>query len=291
MPTVLSPRRAAPSLPSDPLSLREYGDRPEVPVTSREPRQGAATPGYIYHESFDAPGARTDLDPREVLNGPTEFAVGYMPDEVTRDFGRRMHYAAFRVRKATGAEAVAWRRAYLALRDRIVLGNQKLVYKAVRSRKAWQLRSDDLIGDGFVVLIAAVERFNPWLGIRFSTYAYTCLVRGLVRQSRKQITFEKRFQVQPALPDEAFPPGERKPSKTNPADVPLERALQVGHPLLSEREKLILRMRYGIGDQDREMKLETIGTRLGLSKERIRQLQVGALAKLREALTVTDAMW
>jgi RNA polymerase sigma factor (sigma-70 family) len=57
--------------------------------------------------------------------------------------------------------------------------------------------------------------------------------------------------------------------------------------LLSEREKLILRMRYGIGEQDREMKLETIGSQLGLSKERIRQLQVGALAKLREALTST----
>jgi RNA polymerase sigma factor (sigma-70 family) len=261
-----------------------------LPAMIREPRCGAATPGYIFHESFVERDARNDLDPRELLTGPSEYAAGYMPDDVTRDFARRMHYAAYRVRRASGAEAVAWRRAYLALRDRIVLGNQKLVYKAVRSRKAWQMRSDDLIGDGFVVLIAAVERFNPWLGIRFSTYAYTCLVRGLVRQSRKQITFEKRFQVQPDLPDEASPPNERKPGKPSPADVPLERALQVGHPLLSEREKLILRMRYGIGDQDREMKLETIGTRLGLSKERIRQLQVGALAKLREALLVADGM-
>ena len=273
--------------------------RPERPTdgattlfspTTRQPRTGAAAPGYIFHDSFDAPTARTALDPRPILGGPTEFAVGYMPDEVTRDFARRMHFAAHKVRKTTGAEAVAWRRAYLALRDRIVLGNQKLVYKAVRSRKAWQLRSDDLIGDGFVVLIAAVERFNPWLGIRFSTYAYTCLIRGLVRQSRKQITFEKRFQVQPDLPDEASPPGERKPAKSSPSDIPLERALQHGHPLLSEREKLILRMRYGIGEVDREMKLETIGSQLGLSKERIRQLQVGALAKLREALTGADGV-
>lgn len=280
--TLTRRRPAPPAQPARPV------DRPtddNVPVTSRLPRSGAAAPGYIFHDSFDERTARTALDPRAVLSGPTEFAVGYMPDEVTRDFARRMHYAAHKVRKTTGAEAVAWRRAYLALRDRIVLGNQKLVYKAVRSRKAWQLRSDDLIGDGFVVLIAAVERFNPWLGIRFSTYAYTCLIRGLVRQSRKQITFEKRFQVQPDLPDEAGPPGERKPAKSGASDIPLERALQVGHPLLSEREKLILRMRYGIGEQDREMKLETIGSQLGLSKERIRQLQVGALAKLREALT------
>lgn len=282
-------RRPAPVAQTDSSDF-ESGGTAVLPAMVREPRCGAATPGYIYHESFDEPNARREMDPREGLGGPTEFSVGYMPDDVTRDFARRMHYAAYRVRKATGSEAVAWRRAYLALRDRIVLGNQKLVYKAVRSRKAWQLRSDDLIGDGFVVLIAAVERFNPWLGIRFSTYAYTCLIRGLVRQSRKQITFEKRFQVQPELPDEATPPGERKPAKGSPSDIPLERALQVGHPLLSEREKLILRMRYGIGEQDREMKLETIGTQLGLSKERIRQLQVGALAKLREALLVANGV-
>lgn len=261
------------------------------PVTTRTPSRSPASPRFIHHESFEERAARVDFDPRELLRDSTDYALGYMPDDATCDHARRMHYAGYRVQHATGREAVRWRRAYLALRDRIVLGNQKLVYKAVRSRKAWQMRSDDLIGDGFVVMIAAVERFNPWLGIRFSTYAYTCLIRALVRQSRKQIAFEQHCQIQAELPDEALPPNEKKPARSSAADVPLERALQVGHPLLSEREKLILRMRYGIGDQDCEMKLETIGTRLGLSKERIRQLQVGALAKLREALTGANGMW
>ena len=257
----------------------------QLPAVSREPRTGPARPGFLAHESFADPDARTTYDPRPALSGSGVYPAGYMPDPVTRDFAARMHFAAYRLRRAPGPEAPAWRRAYMALRDRIVLGNQKLVYKAVRSKKAWHLRSDDLIGDGFVVMIAAVERFNPWLGIRFSTYAYTCLIRALVRQSRKQILFEQRCQVQPDLPDEAQLRFTPKPARGTAAGLPLERMLRDDHPLLSEREKLILRLRYGIGDTDREMKLETIGAELGLSKERIRQLQVGALAKLREAFT------
>ena len=265
-----------------------------LPTVSREARRGPELPGYIHHDSFDEPEAADLLDPRDCLAGSTDYPLGYLPDEGTRDAAKRMHYAAYRMRCAdptNPAEAEEWEAAYFALRDRIVLGNQKLVYKAVRSRKAWQIRSDDLIGDGFVVLIAAVERFNPWLGIRFSTYAFTCLVRALVRQSRKQIAFEKRCQVQPELPDEAKPPHEPKPAKPSPAAVPLERVLQTGHPLLSEREKLILRLRFGLGENDREMKLETIGEHMGLSKERIRQLQVGALAKLREAFAAESELY
>ena len=109
-----------------------------------------------------------------------------MPDEVTRDHARRMHYAAHRLRGAkTPAEVRRWRGYYFGLRDRIVLGNRKLIYRAVRRQMAMQHRADDLIGDCHIVLIQAVAAFNPWMGIRFSTYAYTCLVRALSRQSQK----------------------------------------------------------------------------------------------------------
>lgn len=250
-------------------------------------RPAAGPTAVVRHESFDQPGAAAALDPREVLDGPSEYPLGYMPDEVTRDFGRRMHYAAHRAAKArTRADRAYWTDAYYALRDRIVLGNQKLVYKAVRYRKAWQVRSDDLIGEGHVVLINAVERYNPWLGVRFSTYAFTCLVRALVRLTRKRIGFEKRCQTQGTLTAEAMPPNAVKADKENPSPIDLDHFFQANHPLLSDREKLVLRLRFGLGEQEEAMKLELIGARLGLSKERIRQVQVTALAKLREAVAV-----
>ncbi len=252
-----------------------------------ETRSYAGPCSHVRHESFDHPDAPARYDPRPLLNGADDFPLGYMPDEVTRDYGRRMHYAAYRARRAIRpADRRFWRTAYYRLRDRIVLGNQKLVYKAVRYRKAWQMRSDDLVGEGHVVLINAVERYNPWLGVRFSTYAFTCLVRALVRLTRKRIGFEKRIQTQGALTGEALPPAATRADKESSLPVDLDHFFQAGHPLLSDREKTVLRLRFGLGDQAESMKLELIGERLGLSKERIRQVQVSALAKLREAVAI-----
>ena len=50
---------------------------------------------------------------------------------------------------------------------------------------------------------------------------------------------------------------------------------------LTPREQLILRLRYGLGGEE-EHTLEQIGQSLGLSRERVRQLEARALKKLRE---------
>ncbi|MGQ9901362.1 MAG: sigma-70 family RNA polymerase sigma factor [Fimbriimonadales bacterium] len=51
---------------------------------------------------------------------------------------------------------------------------------------------------------------------------------------------------------------------------------------LSEREKQVIRLRYGLGDEP-PMTLEEVGKRLGLSKERVRQLESRAIQKMQEA--------
>src|SRR5690606_14039310 len=56
----------------------------------------------------------------------------------------------------------------------------------------------------------------------------------------------------------------------------VERAMQP----LTEREREVLRLRYGLGI-DREMTLEEIGRRLSLTRERVRQIEARALAKIR----------
>ncbi len=59
----------------------------------------------------------------------------------------------------------------------------------------------------------------------------------------------------------------------------------VGHLIggLTEREQLILRLRYGLGGEE-EHTLEQIGQSLGLSRERVRQLEARALKKLRDTM-------
>ena len=62
----------------------------------------------------------------------------------------------------------------------------------------------------------------------------------------------------------------------------LERAAEDSIGVLNERERNILRWRFGMRDES-DHTLEEIGTKLGLSRERVRQLEARALAKLRSA--------
>ena len=55
---------------------------------------------------------------------------------------------------------------------------------------------------------------------------------------------------------------------------------------LDDREATILRLRYGLGDMEEEpMTLKEIGKRIGLTRERVRQLEAGALRKLYKTMS------
>ncbi len=252
---------------------------------TRRTRRAADLPGHIHHISFGTKEARQNFDPVTLLESLDNYDDHYMPDDVTRDHARRMHYAAYRMHHArSDSDLARWRGRYLGLRDRIVLGNRKLIYRAVRRRMAFQNRADDMIGDCHIVLIQAVAAFNPWLGIRFSTYAYTCLVRALSRLSEK---FAADWLTR-ALSLDALPDGEPRGKFNFHANgtwlIPVEEFLRDEHPLLTDREKKILAHRFNIHDDPASQTLEKVGAALGLSKERVRQVQASAIDKLRKAL-------
>jgi RNA polymerase sigma factor (sigma-70 family) len=242
-------------------------------------------PGYLYHDSFADASARRQYDPRGADQAES-YSGGYMPEEVTRDHAKRMHYAAHRLRLArTRDDRAKWQASYVALRDAIVLGNRKLVFRAVRRRMALSYYAEDMIGDCQIVLIQAVAAFDPWLGVRFSTYAYTCLIRAIARTSQRlSADFLTRTVSFEALPDGE--PGDRFQPPSSPGQIAIEEFLRDDHPLLSPREKAILSRRYFVSDRPGDQTLEKVGLLVGLSKERVRQVQQSALLKLRRALAL-----
>ena len=186
---------------------------------------------------------------------------------------------------ATAREATRWRRRYFDCRNRVVLGNRKLTFRAVRKWNPAAQLADDMAAECQIVLIKAVTAFNPWLGIRFSTYAVTCLMRALSRLTRRHAA----DRLSGALPIESLPYGEpcyvnnEKPS--DPRLASLGVYLSDGDLLLTPREKLVLSRRFPLnGEVPGTETLEQVGGKLGLSKERVRQVQKLALGKLREAL-------
>jgi RNA polymerase primary sigma factor/RNA polymerase sigma factor len=237
----------------------------------------------VDHESFEQTGAVH-------LFGPTrdddhEFSATYMPDDVTRDLARRMHYSAWRLsRTADLRRRDHWKGEYLSFRYRIVLGNRKLIYRAVRRWMPAAAWADDMTGDCHIVLIQAVAAYNPWLGIRFSTYAFTCLMRALSRLSQRHAA----DRLSKSLPLEALPDGEPRDQGSLEQSAshlpPIDEYLREGHDLLSSREKEVLKRRFSLNVQTKSGTLEQVGREMGLSKERVRQVQASALSKLRTAL-------
>lgn len=150
----------------------------------RKVRTQADGPYHVEHESFALPDAEKLYSPLTSTEAPA--GAGHLPDETTRDYAKRMHYAAHRMAQATDVRTRnRWQRHYLAFRDKIVMGNRKLIFRAVRRWQPTPTLADDMVGDCQIVLIQAVAAYNPWMGIRFSTYAFTCLMRALSRISQK----------------------------------------------------------------------------------------------------------
>ena len=233
---------------------------------------------------------RSPLPNAEAARGPDavegeNFDQSHMPaDEITRDHARRMHYAAYRMAHSEGSRQTHWQAIYLLYRYRIVRGNRKLIYRAVRRWTPASAWAEDMIGDCQVVLIQAVAAYNPWMGIRFSTYAFTCLMRALSRLSQRHAA----DRLARSVPLEALPDGEPRDLSTE--EIPaagtarLDEYLREGHELLSSREKMVLQRRFSLDEQAKGGTLEQVGRELGLSKERVRQVQASALGKLRKAI-------
>jgi RNA polymerase sigma factor (sigma-70 family) len=250
--------------------------------TTRRPRSAGGGPYFVYHPSFEEDGAE------QVYAEVSEAGVRtprspHMTDDLTRACARAMHYASWRLgRSKPGAERKRWEYLYFAHRDRIVVGNHKLIYRAVGRWMPPSQWAEDLVGDCQVVLIQAVGAFNPWLGIRFSTYAYTCLMRALSRLSQRHAA----DRLARALPLESLPDGEPREGEDEPAPPRqhIDEFFQENHRLLSSREKMVLMRRFSLDDQAKAGTLEQVGRELGLSKERVRQVQASALSKLRKAM-------
>lgn len=201
------------------------------------------------------------------------------PDEQAL-FGA-MHTCAYRHNRSP-ADAAEWMKRWESIREHIVESNLGLVYSMIGRFSTRKSDEDDLISDAMLALTRAVDRFNPWRGYRFSTYACNVIARALMRRGKRESNYRRLFPVQH---DASFERAEKTDDPNSALYVErLRHILDQNICSLTEMETEILARRFP-APQETRLTFQEIGNAVGLSKERVRQIQNVALEKIREVLT------
>jgi RNA polymerase sigma factor (sigma-70 family) len=176
------------------------------------------------------------------------------------------------------------------VKNTIVRSNLRLVVAIARKHLHGPQTLGELVSDGNMALLHAVEKFDYTRGNRFSTYASWAIMRTYARSVPRERFQLDRFatgkgeflDVENALG--AYDPGE--------INLPeLRESLDALLAQLSPRERTILVDHFGLDAPRSGQTLNQLGEQLGLSKERVRQIEIQALGKLRRiARPVRDGL-
>jgi RNA polymerase sigma factor (sigma-70 family) len=170
------------------------------------------------------------------------------------------------------------------VKNQIVQSNLRLVVSIAKRHVSPNHEFFELVSDGNVSLMRAVDKFDFNRGFKFSTYASWAIMKNFARTVPEERTQRDRYQTgRDEYLENAIGV---HPEEHDSDELPALRS-RVEHMLcvLDEREQSILRHRYGLDSGGEAQTLEQIGQRLGVSKERVRQLEARAMAKLRTDFT------
>ena len=185
--------------------------------------------------------------------------------------------------KSEVLEILDWHEKQLGTRSKIVTGNMGLVPAMVKRINTHGLEFTDLFSEGSMALLRATEKFDCSLGWKFSTYACRAILKSFSRVSKLTYRYRSRFgtQLEPAFAkDDTL---EQHRQSVHEELVDEVRAVMTRNLAdLSGIEESIVKMRFSLRDAgEKPMTLKQVGELVGLTKERIRQIQNKALEKLR----------
>ena len=169
------------------------------------------------------------------------------------------------------------------VKNRIIRANLRLVVSIAKKHVAGPQSLFELISDGNVSLMQAVEKFDYGRGNRFSTYASWAIMRNFARSVPRERYLLDRFATgHEEVLDIAAALRSYDPNDLNVAE--LRESIDAVLAQLSPRERAILIDHYGLGSAGTIRTFDQLGRRMGISKERVRQIEIQALRKLRRIL-------
>ena len=206
---------------------------------------------------------------------------------------RRMNWLKFRAATVRGRldrkratlrqieQVEGWLTEADTVRAILITANLRLVVSIAKKFVDASWSFDELVSEGNVALMRAVEKFNFALGNRFSTYATYAIQRHFYRMSHRGRQHRKRF----VSDDEALRGrAEDRPPTEYCSSEQIHLLKDTFGRFLAElepRERRIVVARFGF-DGKPPRTFRELGSQMGVCKERIRQIQTRAMEKLRE---------
>ena len=188
-------------------------------------------------------------------------------------------------------------------REQLVRSNMRLVMKIANDYRRFGMDFEDIVSSGTIGLLKAIEMFDPEKGA-FPQYASAWInkyirmaldsYRGIHTKRYDRMSAEERSASVVDSLNEKIGDGETEfadslaSDEVSPSEA-VEKAssIKAMHDAidnaLDSREKFVVRARYGL-DGNGVLTLREIAEKLGMTHERVRQIEVSALTKLRERL-------
>lgn len=264
---------------------------------------------FIDNDEFRRPDADTVIgqqSPSEADLTDSHVAPGELPAYLTELYSvplltraqeqfyfRKFNYLKFRFRQlrdaaGTGklpvktlAQLESLMDEITAIRNHLIRSNLRLVVSIAKKYLRSGIAFFDLVSDGNVSLMRAIEKFDYSRGNKFSTYATWAILKNFARSIPTEHRRLDRFRTGQ---DEVFQSrAELKGAQSSDEQVNASQRAII-RELLSEldgREQAVLARRFGLVEGTEPETLEQVGSQLGVTKERIRQIEVKSLEKLR----------
>jgi RNA polymerase sigma factor (sigma-70 family) len=222
------------------------------------------------------------------------FRQPVMPLELELDAFRRMNYLKFLAAKnrqsldanAATSDQLTHIDSLLEqaneLKNAIIQANLRVVVHVARKHQRPGRPLMELVSDGTIWLMRAIERFDFARNTRFTTYAGYVIMKNFARGRSEQLTLldgtmlTGQEEIITSLNDHAAQPIAEQIDQHN-LKIDLRQVIQD----LPSREKELLSQHYGLDESQPALSLSQIGDKMGLTKTRVRQLEARALRRLR----------
>ncbi|MEW6250823.1 MAG: sigma-70 family RNA polymerase sigma factor [Planctomycetota bacterium] len=242
------------------------------------------------------------VDPDYDMGGTPARATEVLSPEQERALFLRFNYCRhqvmlvlrrFRGKRLTGTaarELLRWDRLAHELRGDIVRANTSLVLAMARRSRNNGVELGELVSEGNLALLRCVDKFDASRGFKFSTYACRAILASFSRAGAKAARHRSQFPTpyDPAMERSDHLEAKRDRLEHECVDE-LKRILFDNSADLSPVERRVLTARFSLDQANakpglRRKTLDQVGDLLGVSKERVRQIQNQAMIKLRAVL-------